>query len=171
MKDAMKIKVPYSLWHTECFDKAGNLLWTDDTRNQVFDEGINFLLAQFFAGAGYTAEWYVGLIDTGAVFATTDTAADHPGWTENTNYDAAGRPAIVFGTAASNTISNLDSRATFTMNGVGGTIAGSFVISNSTKNGTTGALYAGALFASGEKVLAADAVLVVTVTFVGEDGA
>lgn len=164
-----KMQVPHSIIKTECF-LNGELQWAEEVPNMVFDDGVNFLLSQFFSGADYTATWYVGLIDSGATFAESDTMALHPGWTENSNYDAAGRPAVTFGPAASKTISNIDSRASFTINGVGGTIAGTFIATDSTKNGSAGTVYSAALFLSGDKVLAAGAVILVTVTFLGQDG-
>lgn len=160
----MEVTVPKTHWEVECHDAEGNLKWTEEYDNLVTDQGINDLLTQYFKGGGYTAAWYVGLVNSPATFAITDTAASHPGWTENTNFDGSVRPSLVLGPIGNKTLNNTATKALFTMNGAGGTIAGTFLCSATAKGANTGILYSEAAFASGNKTLVAGDVVTVTVT-------
>lgn len=153
-------------WHNvyrfECLDADGNVKWTEEVTNTVFDAGANDLLTNYFKGSAYTAAWYVGLT-TGTTFVNGDTSASHSGWTEFTAYSQANRPTWTGGTASARSISNSGSQAVFSINGAGGTVAGAFLISNSTINGTTGILY-GAAALSSSRTLASGDTLNITVT-------
>lgn len=160
------IIIPRTLWEVNC-SRDGELLWTEHFRNLVTDQGVNDLLLQYFKGAGYNAAWYVGLVNSGNTFDVTDTAAAHAGWTENTNYNGGTRPTLQLGPVGNKTMTNVASKATFQMNGAGGTIAGTFLASSPTKGGTTGILYSEASFSNGSKILLANDVLSVTCTVTG----
>lgn len=72
-----------------CHDKDGNLKWQDVFHNLVVNEGLQDMNAKYFAGSGYTAAWYLGLVTgpgAGNTYAAADTLASHAGWTENTAY-------------------------------------------------------------------------------------
>ena len=138
----------------ECYDAEGNLKWTDEIKNLVTTAGKNFALDTLFSGATYTAAWYVGLMSsssytTGA--AAGDTSASHGGWTEDQNYTQTARPTASFASASGGSKA-LSSAAAFSMN-ASTTIKGCFMISNSSKGGTTGTLYSAGLFTGGDKVL------------------
>jgi hypothetical protein len=77
--------------------------------------------------------------------------ASHAGWAEADEYDEATRVAVSFG-AASGGVKASDAVSTFTMNATV-TIRGMFVVTNSTKNGTTGVLYSAGDFAEGSKAV------------------
>lgn len=136
--------------------------WTD--KNLCVDEGLNNLLNVMFAGSTQTATWYLGLFEgnytpVASVTAATITAAS----TECIAYDEATRPAFVEAAAASKSITNSASKATFTFNATK-TIYGAFLVSTSTKSGTTGTLFSAARFGSAKSVVAADQLLL-TYTF------
>lgn len=138
----------------ECRDAEGNLKWTDEIKNLVTTAGKNYALDTLFSGSTYTAAWYVGLISsssytTGA--AAGDTSASHGGWTEDQNYTQTARPTASFASASGGSKA-LSSAAVFSMN-ASTTIKGCFMITNSTKGGTTGTLYSAGLFTGGDKVL------------------
>ena len=137
----------------ECFGADGKLKWTDGFDNLVTTVGKNFALDTVLSGAAYTAAWYVGLVSiTGySAVASGDTAASHAGWTEDQNYSQSSRPSASF-SAASGGSKSLSAAAVFSMN-ANTTIKGCFLISNSTKGGTTGTLYSAGLFTGGDKVL------------------
>lgn len=111
--------------------------WRETFHNLVTTAGKNDVLDKYFKGSSYTAAWYAGLKGSGSA-AAGDTASSHSGWSEVTAYSAGTRPAISFGTSGSG--SNTASQISYSMNGAY-TVAGLFIISNSTKGGTTGTLY------------------------------
>ena len=147
-----------------CYDKDGNLKWEDTYSNIVLTAGKNDLLDKYLAGSVYTAAWYLGLVDgaTTPTYNVIDTSASHAGWTENVNYSNATRPAPAWGSAAAG--SKVSTATAFTINGVGGTIAGTFLTTLSTKSGATGIVYSAGSFTGGNKVVASGDTLNVTYT-------
>jgi hypothetical protein len=136
----------------ECFDKDGNLKWREDNENLVVNVGLQDMNTKYFSGSSYTAAWYIGLYGAGAsnTPAAGDTMSSHAGWTENTTYSNATRPQAVFGTATTanpSVISNSASVAVFNINGTT-TVGGAFLVSNSTKGGSTGTLFSASDFQS-----------------------
>jgi hypothetical protein len=136
----------------QCHDADGNLKWELETPNLVVNGGLQDMNTKYFVGSAYTAAWYLGLITgpgSGVTIAATDTAASHAGWTEAVGYSQAARPTCTFGATPTNAnpsvATNSASTATFSINATA-TIAGAFLISNSTKSGTTGILYSAAKF-------------------------
>jgi hypothetical protein len=153
----------------ECFDSEGNLKWSDTADNIVVSVGAQFMNQRFFAGSSYTATWYIGLINgaTAPSYNSADTMSSHAGWTEVTNYSNATRPACSFGTATTaspSVISNSGSVAVFNMSGTA-TVAGAFLVSDSTKSGTTGTLFSEANFTGGNRSVGSGDTLQVTYTF------
>ena len=154
----------------ECYDQDGNLKWSDSLHNLVVNVGLQDMNTQYFKGATYTAAWFIGLYGAGAsnTPAAGDTAASHAGWTEIVPYSNATRPAATFGTATTadpSVISNSASPAAFTINATA-TVGGAFLISNSTKSGTTGILFSASDFAApGDRSVASGDTLNVTYTF------
>jgi hypothetical protein len=137
----------------ECRDAEGNLKWADEIDNLVTTVGKNFALDTIMAGAAYTAAWYIGLISSASYtsVAAGDTAASHAGWTEGQGYSQTARPTTAWA-AASGGSKALSASATFSINATD-TIKGCFLISNSTKGGTTGTLYSAGLFSAGDKTV------------------
>lgn len=148
----------------EAFDKDGNLKWVEEVPNTVVNEGLNDLLDKYLKGSSYTAAWYVGLINNSgfSAIAAGDTAASHAGWTELTGYSESVRQTLTLGSVASQSVDNSASKASFSINATV-TINGAFVISNSTKSGTSGVLYGAASFSSPRSLVSGDT-LNVTVT-------
>lgn len=145
----------------ECFDADGNLKWTDQIKNLVVTVGKNDLLDKYFAGSAYTATWYLGLINSGGVYAAGDTMASHAGWTENTGYSAATRPAPAWSAASAG--SKATTATAFSINATS-TIGGAFMTTNNTKSGTTGILYSAGNFTGGNRSVASGDTLNVTYT-------
>ena len=155
----------------ECRDADGNLKWEQDISNLVVNGGLQDMNTQYFKGTTYTAAWYLGLITgpgSGNTYAAGDTMSSHAGWSENTAYSQATRPACSFGTATTanpSVITNSSSAATFSINGTA-TIAGAFLVNNSTKGGSTGTLFSAANFSSpGDRAVVSGDTLTVTYTF------
>lgn len=154
----------------QCFDKEGNLKWEMGGHNLVVNQGLQDMNAKYFTGSAYTAAWYLGLYGAAASNnpTATDTAASHPGFTEITPYSNSTRPACSFGSATSadpSVISNALSPAAFTIDSTA-TVGGAFLISNSTKSGSSGILFSASDFQSpGDRVVASGDTLNVTYTF------
>jgi hypothetical protein len=149
-------------YKVECFDKDGLLKWVEEVDNLVVTEGLNDSLDKHLKGSSYTAAWYVGITTSSDTFAAGDTMSSHAGWTESSAYSNATRPALTLGTVSAGSVDNSASKATFNIN-AGATIGGAFVVSNSTKGGSTGVLYGGAAFSADRSVINGDT-LNVTVT-------
>jgi hypothetical protein len=154
----------------ECRDVDGNLKWSEALHNLVVNVGLQDMNAKYFAGSSYTATWYIGLYGAAAsnTPAAADTAASHAGWTEIVPYSNATRPVCTFGTATTadpSVTTNSASPAAFTINATA-TVGGAFLISNSTKSGSTGTLFSASDFAApGDRVVASGDTLNVTYTF------
>ena len=153
-----------------CYGPNGQLKWEDRLTNLVVNQGLQDMVAQYMAGAAYTATWYIGLYGSGATNdpAAGDTAASHAGWTEVTPYSNATRPVCTFGTATTanpSVITNSASPAIYTINDTA-TVGGAFLISDNTKGGTSGVLFSASDFASpGDRNVAAADTINVTYTF------
>lgn len=148
----------------ECVRPDGSLRWREEYRNVVTTQGKNDALDKYLSGSGYTAAWYIGLIDAGSYSAVSanDTAASHSGWTENTGYSGSTRPVASFASASGGSKS-LSAAASFAIS-ANSTIKGSTLISNSSKGGTSGILYSAGLFTGGDKVVQSGDTLNVTYT-------
>lgn len=133
-------------------ENVAPLMVLPDQDNGITDEGIHYVLEVAFRDGtapdpAQIAAWYAGLINDASFtgVAAGDTMASHAGWIEtHTTYDEATRVADAFTAAASRAITSAFS---FTMNATI-TVRGIFIVSNSTKGGSTGTLFSTALFAS-----------------------
>lgn len=158
------------VFHIKCLAADGTVKWETESHNLVVNVGLQDMNTQYFKGATYTAAWYIGLYGAAATNnpAASDTAASHAGWTEIVPYSNATRPAASFGTATTadpSVISNSASPASFTINATA-TVGGAFLISNSTKSGTTGILFSASDFGSpGDRSVVSGDTLLVTYTF------
>ena len=148
----------------ECYDKNGNLKWSDYFENLVVNEGLDDLLDKYFKGSSYTASFSVGLTDGTPTFAAGDTMSSHAGWAEVTAYDEAARPSLTLGSVSSQSVDNSSSKAAFTISANGTTVGGAFVVTDNTKGGTSGILYGGGSFTAGNKGTDDGDTLSVTVT-------
>ena len=154
------VDAAHFLYAFELRDRDGRVKWKEVIRNLVTRAGAGDMLDKYFAGAAYTAAWYLGLIGNSGwtAVAKTDTMAAHGGWTEATVYSAGTRPAITFSAAntGSDTVTKAASSAiAYAING-SDTIRGAFVAANSTKGGTTGILYSAGTFSTSRAVESGD---------------
>jgi len=154
-----------------CFGADGALKWSDEFPNLVVNEGLQYLNTQFFKGVTYSAAWYLGLVNASPspTYAPTDSlVSGHPGWVEFINYSELTRVGVLFNAATNagpSVISNAGVPSVFTVNGIGGTVAGAFLSTNNVKSGVTGTLFSEANFVGGNKVVNATDTLNVTYTF------
>ena len=148
-------------------DKFGAFKWEADAKNLVTTEGCNHITDLIFGNDTIEAGFYVGLKNAGTP-AAGDTLATHATWTENTNY-SGNRPSFVAPAASGGSTSNTASKASFSIDTNGQTIAGGFLCSAAT--GTTGILLCAADFTGGNKSLDSGDTLEVTYTFASADDA
>lgn len=154
----------------ECFDKDGNLKWTDVAKNIVVNTGLQDMNTKYFTGSSYTATWYLGLVNAAGytAYAAGDTLASHTGWSETTDYSGANRPTVTFGTAttaAPSVISNSAAQAQFSITGTV-TVKGAFLCNVQDKSSTSGLLFSVASFeAPGDRVVVSGDTLNVTYQF------
>lgn len=139
--------------------------------NLVTNAGLDYLLSAGLDGGSQITTWYLGLIDDSPTVAAGDTMASHAGWVEVTAYDEANRQTWTGGTVSGQSVDNVGNEATFTISADSTDIGGAFLVSNNTKGGTTGTLYAAGAFSGGDLVLNEDATLDVTATFTQEQAA
>lgn len=164
VKHGFKMKHVY---HVECFDKDGNLKWEDTFENLVVTAGLNAYLDALLKTGHAAPTWYVGLVTGpggGNTYALADTMAVHGGWTEFVNYSQATRVVWTPGAIAGGSVSNTAAKAVFTINGGGGTVAGAFMVDDSTKSGVAGVLLGVGNFTGGDRVVVAADTLNVTIT-------
>jgi hypothetical protein len=157
-------------WKVEAFER-GIKIWETPIFNVITEEGLNTVLDRMFKTATpATPTWYIGLVNNSPAptYAYADIMTSHAGWTEWTSYSQAARQTYSPGTIDNGVVSNVASKATFSIS-ASGTLDGAFICSNSTKGGTSGVLFAAGPFATGDKVVTAATTLVVTFTCTAEE--
>lgn len=144
--------------------RDGRVIEEFEDHNLVVNQGLNSLLNIYFNGQTQITSWFLGLFEGNYTPVATLTAATVTGSsTECTAYGEATRPEFVEAAAASQSITNSASRATFTFNATK-TIYGAFLVSDATKSGTSGTLFSAARFNSSKSVVSGDQLLL-TYTF------
>lgn len=142
--DYLKFRNPVKMQHW----RKNILLGTYDTLNDITNVGKNYIFNVMFNGGTQIANnsWFIGLISLASysALAAADTMSSHAGWIEFTAYSQSTRVAWGSITATAQSTAN-STPAQFDING-NGTVKGVFITSNSTISGTTGTLWATALF-------------------------
>lgn len=148
-----------------CVGSDGKIKWKTRAENGVTDAGLVDILEQFFRTGTDRQPWYIGLVGTTGYtsgFVAGDTSGSHGGWVEDQTYSNSTRVAWGPVAAAAGAISNT-TPAAFLINGTA-TIKGMFLSTLSTKGGTTGILWATALFSGGDQSVVNGDTLNVTYT-------
>lgn len=151
-------------YFVECIGPDGKVKWTDEFDNLVTNVGLDDNLDKYLKGSTYTAAFYVGLTDGTPTPAAGDTMSSHAGWAEVTAYSEATRETLTLGSVSSQSVDNSASKASFSINSDSTTVGGAFIVTNSTKGGTTGVLYGVGAFTGGDKSADNGDTLNVTVT-------
>ena len=158
---------PGGYYTTECYDKDGNLKWSDYIQNVVTDQGRNHMLGVEFKAVTQISAWYIGLISSlkgsnnYATVANTDTQASHSNWAQCNsnnapNFSQTSNRLVTFATAATKAIASSNACVFSIL--TSGTVKGAFLTTNPNKSNlgvgpTTGFLYSAGLFAAGDKVV------------------
>jgi hypothetical protein len=154
-----------------CVGADGIEKWSDTFHNLVVNEGLQDMNSKYFQGSGYTAAWYLGLVQgpgSGTTYAAGNTLATHAGWTElvpGTAY-TGNRKAVTFGTATTadpSVITNSASPSSFAMLVNGTVVAGALLCT--VASGTSGVLFSAGDFTGGDKTVDNGDTLNVTYTF------
>lgn len=136
--------------------------------NIIVDEGLNHSLDVILHGEVQVSPWYVGLFEANYTPQSSDTAANiASNATESTAYDESARVEYNEAAAASKVTTNTNNKAQFTINATK-TMYGAFLVSNSTKGGTTGTLLSAAQFNTARSVVSGD-ILEVTYSVSAQD--
>jgi len=144
--------------------RDGKVIDEFEDSNIVVNEGLNALLDIMFHGSTQITTWYLGIFEANYTPVATVTAATiASAATESTAYTSSTRPAYDEAAASSQSTTNSASRASFVFNATK-TIYGAFLVSNSTKSGTSGTLFSAAQFSSSKAVVSGDELLL-TYTF------
>ncbi len=150
-------------YEVECFDKDGNLKWSEVIENHVATVGMNLMLDTLLAGAAYTVVGpYMGLISSVgySTTAVTDTMSSHAGWDEagpSFAPDYSGDRKTAVWSAAAGGAKALSAALVFTFT-EGGTVKGCFIVTGTgavnTHDDTNGVLLSSGVFTGGDKVVA-----------------
>ena len=141
--------------HVAYYRGRKKIKWEIEWENKIFDAGMTDILRTYwgFKAAELTSAWAVGFMNASPTVDPGDTPASHPGWTENTNYVSAVRPAWnPDDPVGVLTITN-STPVTIVCNQNGSVFGGAFIISDNTKGGITGTMTNGGAFTQGNKPL------------------
>lgn len=118
--------------------------------NDIVNLGKNYILDVMFHDQTQIAgsAWCIGLISSSgySALAAADVMNSHAGWTEFTSYSQSTRVAWGAGSPSGQAITN-GTPAQFDITATG-TLKGVFITSQNTKSGTSGTLWATALFSA-----------------------
>jgi hypothetical protein len=142
-------------FHVQCFGPDGVLKWEDTAKNMVVLAALDDVLNVYLRNQAPVTQWYLGLVDNAGftAFANTDSMTSHTGWSEvaSGNYSDATRIAWSPGASSGQTVTN-GTTCDFHMTPTSAlTVRGLFLVSDSTKGGTAGKLFATAAFSGGNQ--------------------
>ena len=150
---------PRGIFMASCFNQDGSLAWREVFPNGNTTAGLNNILGVYFNSVTQSTTWYGSLVDNSgwSAFAAGDTIASHSGWTESTAYSETVRQTWSSLSVSGAAITG--GTMTFTMNATA-TIKGAFLVSESTKGGTSGTLWATGAFSGTQAVVSGQTVKV-----------
>jgi len=150
--------------------KPSQLVSRNGGHNIVTNVGLDEMLDKVFKASGYTAAHYVGITQASPTPAAGHTMSSHTGWTEETSYDEATRQTYTTGSVSSQSIDNSGAKAVVTASG-SITPGGAFLVTDSTKGGTSGVLICCVAFTGGNESLGSGDTLTTQYTFgLADDG-
>jgi len=157
----------FGSYRVQCYGPDDVLKWEKSGPNGVTSEGLHTVLDVMFDADTQITQWFIGLVNDSPTFAAADTMASHAGWTEFVAYSEVTRVEWDPGEPATSppiTVTNATTRDYSITGTTGQIIAGMFLSSNNVKSGTTGVLWATALFSAGDQTVGGGDMLRVTYT-------
>ena len=149
-------------WHYVAKSPDGRVLWVDDSKNIIVNEGLNHMLDVTLHNVAASTTWYIGFHNGTETYAATDTLASKA-WTEWETYTPGTRPEWTEGAASSQSITN-GTAVTITSSGDSQSVKGAFLADGSTKGATSDILFNVDQFSGGNKTLNTSETLDTTVT-------
>ncbi len=146
------------VWTMVAKDSQGNVKWSDEGKNLIVDEGLDYLLNNDLVASTL----YIGLTDGAPAPAAGDTMASHAGWVEVTAYDEAARQAWGQGAASGGVTTNAVAVTYTASSSI--TVGGGFLSTIATKGTTTGTLFSVKAATEGDRALVAADTLDVTIS-------
>ena len=145
MSDIIKIGGVFVVEHW----RKGKLLKKHTAPNGVTNEGLSHILDVQFRNQSQSSLWYFGLVDGASppTFAAADTMASHAGCTENEDYSDGVRQLWTPVVESVGVVVNT-AYPTFSIDATA-TIAGAFITNSDIVGGSSGTLWATALFSNG----------------------
>lgn len=148
---------PRGKYHAEHW-RNGKLLNIYKPSNDITNEGKNKIFNVMFNGDTQIANnsWFIGLVNATSfsAFAAADVMGSHAGWAEFVSYSQTTRVAWGSVTSTAQSVTNT-TPATFDFTATG-TLHGLFIVTNSTKGGTSGILWSTAAFSADIAVVNGD---------------
>ena len=147
-----------NIFHVVIRDKDGKVKHEEDFHNLVTEVGMDHMLDVVLRNQTQIATWYVALFENNYSPVDTATASDiGTNITECTSYTEGVRQTYVPAGAASKSITNSASRATFSINATK-TLYGMMLVDSSTKGANTGTLFSVGQFSSSASVTSGDTI-------------
>ena len=157
-----------------CYDKDGNIKWTDGFDNLTTNVGRANLLDSYFANTGGGAVVMGLMTNNGSGTSTpavTDTQSSHAGWYEagsayTPTYSGNRKtPSFSSATSANPSVLSTSAAVVFSMTG-SGTVTGAFINigGSATIDNTTGTLFSAGNFTAGAKTVTSGDTINVTYT-------
>jgi hypothetical protein len=158
------------VFNIECVAPDGTTRWSTKAKNGVVNGALNYVLDTCLRAQTPASAWYMGLIDNAGytALAAADTSASHGGWAEVAAYSESTRPQWSPGAASGQSVVN-STTVDFSIN-ASKTVRGLFLISESTKSGTSGTLFSTAAFSGGNQTVNNGDTLKVTYTISSASG-
>ena len=148
--EAVRLVARYNVRHYNRV--TGETYYDESFENLIVSAGLTYLAGVALLSTTQITSWFLGLTSSAPTIAAGDTMASHGGWTEFTTYSESVRQTATLVAGAAGAASNSASPATFSING-SGTIGGVFLVSNSTKSGTTGTLLSAKALPGGDRAV------------------
>lgn len=138
-----------------CYDKDGNIKWTDVSDNIVTNQGKNNMLDTYLGLAALPPAWYMSLITAGTAISTSTYAS--PTVTEIASGIITSNTRVTMGWSAASAGAKAATTTSFTVTGTA-TVTGNMVVTGSTGASTVantgasgGVLFSSSAFSGGSK--------------------
>jgi len=141
------------------YNRHGDLTWTSVMPNVVVATGRRYANNGALAASAQISTWYVGLMIGTPTIVSGNTASNHAGWTEFTNYSEATRVSYT-ALGSLDQVGNNASKGSFAIAESATDIGGAYIVSNNSKAGSAGTLFAGASFSANKTAGASDTITV-----------